>query len=302
MSFSAIQDGIKEFRHPSFKGFIPFSTVWGVDYVLADPLTPKNEMLKATILFLEKHKNAVFCQITQDYATLLNHLNFTINGFGVEHIVELKDFQVTWKKRKCLKSYLSKLNNQQYFVFEYDANTEEVSSINRQWINGKKGCRELKFLARPFVGAGEKGVRYLYMVKDKQLIGFCTFDPIYSNQNNGEISSYTLQHLRVANDAPLGSQDFLILNALFQFKEEGFQRISLGLAPLCRRNNEDFEYSRFAEKIFQMIYRTNLFYNYRTIGEHKDHYKAEKESIYLAVNESFTFRQLFGVLKVNNLI
>lgn len=302
MSYSALQDGIKEFRHPSFKGFIPYTTAWGVDYVLSDPIAPKGEMLKATIVFLEKHKNALFCQISHDYAALLSQLNFKINGLGVEHTVNLEDFKVTWKKRKCLKSYLSKLNKQKYLVFEFDADPKKVWEINEQWLNGKQASKELKFMARPFTSVKEEDVRTFYLIKDKEVLGFCTFDPIYSDKNNGEISSYTLQHLRVANDAPLGSQDFLILNALFQFKEEGFKEVSLGLAPLYKRDHAEFKYSKFAEKIFQMIYQADLFYNYRTIGEHKDHYKADKKQTYLAVNKSFTLRQLFGLLKVNNLI
>ncbi len=119
---------------------------------------------------------------------------------------------------------------------------------------------------------------------------------------NGKVESYTLQHLRVANDAPLGSQDFLILNALHQFKDEKIERVSLGLAPLYQRSNDKFAYSKFAEQIFKTIYRFNCFYNYRTISEHKDHYKAHQEQTFIAVKESFTLRQLFGLLKINNLI
>lgn len=302
LSYSALQKDIREFRHPSFQGFIPYITVWGVDFVLSDPITPKREMLKATVLFEQKHKNAVYCQISYDYATVLRCLNYTINGFGVEHVIHTQDFEVSWKKRKCLKSYLSKLNNQKYFVFEYNADAQKVWDINDQWLKAKLGSKELRFMARPFNGTTEPGVRYFYMVKNKDIIGFCTFDPIFSKMNTGQVVSYTLQHLRVSDTAPLGSQDFLILNALFQFKQEGFAQISLGLAPLYQRDNQSFPYSQFAEKIFQLIYRTSLFYNYQTIGQHKDHYKANKQQTYLAVNKRFTLKQLCGLLKVNNLI
>ncbi len=64
MSYSAMQDEIKEFRHPSFKGFIAYKTVWGVNYVLSDPITPHEEYAKATILFMEQKKQVVFCQCT----------------------------------------------------------------------------------------------------------------------------------------------------------------------------------------------------------------------------------------------
>ncbi len=302
MSYSALQEGIKAFRHPHFQGFIAYSTVWGVDYVLSDPITAEEDRLKATILFLEKHAKAVFCQISRQYATLLSFLKFRINGFGIENIIRLPDFTVKWNNRKCLKSYISKLCKQGYFVFEYEADPNEVLAINEEWLNKKQNKKELRFMARPFIGTGDKNVRYFYLVQNKRLIGFCTFDPIYLKDRGGKVESYTLQHLRVANDALLGSQDFLILNALFQFKEEKMEKVSLGLAPLYQRNNDKCVFSSFAEQVFKIIYKFNLFYNYRTIGEHKDHYKAHKEQTFIAAKEYFSVRQLCGLLKVNNLI
>ncbi len=302
MAYSALQDGVNAFRHPQFQGFIAYSTVWGVDYVLSDPITAQEDMLKATILFLERSPKAVFCQISSQYATLLSFMKFRINAFGIENIIHLPDFTVKWNNRKCLKSYLSKLGKQGYSVLEYEADINNINAINEEWLNKKYNKKELRFMARPFIGIGERDVRYFYLVQNKRLIGFCTFDPIYSKDGEGKVQSYTLQHLRVANDAPLGSQDFLILNAIFRFQEQGFEKISLGLAPLCQRSNDKFSYSQFAEDIFKIVYGCNCFYNYRTIGEHKDHYKARQEQTFIAVKERFTLRQLCGLLKINNLI
>lgn len=299
MSYSALQEGMQEFRHPAFKGFIAYMPVWGVNYVLSDPITPKKDYLKATMLFLERNKNAVFVQISEEYATWLSYLKFSINGLGVEHIVDLPSFKVTWKKRKCLKSWLSKLNNLGYSVFEYPADPRRVNEINSEWLQAKQTGKELRFQARPFVNNKEEDVRYFYLIKGNSVLGFCSFDPIYSD---GEVVSYTLQHLRVCDEAILGSQDFLLLNALFQFKEEGCEKISLGLSPLYQRDNGQFQSSKLADLVFNGIYRTSFLYNYRTIGEHKDHYKAEKKQSYVAFPNRVTIKQLCGIMKVNNLI
>ncbi len=302
MSYSALQDGIKEFRHPDFDGFIAYYPVWGVNYVLSDPITAAKDYLKSTLLFCHQSPRTVFCQISHAYAVLLSGLNFKVNAFGVEHVIDCQRFQVSWKDKKCLKSWLSKLSRQDFHVFEYDPDIEQIKRVNQEWLSGKQNSRELKFLARPFVNHAEKDVRYFYLIKNKRIMGFCSFDPIYSHENNQEIDSYTLQHLRVANDAPLGSQDYLILNSLFQFKDEGVKQVSLGLAPLVDRKNCEFQYSRWAEWVFQFFYRWNIFYHYRTIGEHKGHYKADRNQTYIATNQEFTVRKLCGLLKVNNLI
>lgn len=302
MAYSALQEDVKEFRHAFFDGFIAYKTVWGVDYVLSDPITPEVNFLTATFLFLEKHPNAVFCQISRKYAMYLSYLKFRINAFGVENVVGLDVFKVSWKQRKCLKSYLSKLEKQHFYVFECAPDIQKIAAINDQWLNTKANGKELTFMARPFVGINDPDVRYFYLIKDKSVIGFCSFDPIYGNTHNTEITSYTLQHLRVYNDAPLGSQDYLILNALFQFQDERFSDISLGLAPLYKRKNDDFLQSDFAEIIFSFMYKTNAFYNYKTIGQHKDHYKASQIQTYVATPRAFSLKQLCGLLKVNQLI
>ena len=302
LSYSALQDGIREFRNPAFEGFIPYISAWGIDYVLSDPITPQEDFKAATLLFLNHSKDAVFCQISDTYAQRLTALNLTINGLGVEHVVNLDEFEVTWKKRKRLKSYLSSLSKQDFYVFENHATLNEVNKINEEWLKIKNKGRELRFMARPFVSLSEEDVRCFYLIKDKKILGFCSFDPIYSHHKDQKISSYGLQHLRVCQQAPSGAQDFLLLNAISQFKDEGFKRISLGISPLYQRENDHFNHSRFAEGIFSFLYRTSLLYNYRSMGEHKEQYKVQKNQTYLATKSNFSLRKLCGLLKVNNLI
>jgi lysylphosphatidylglycerol synthetase-like protein (DUF2156 family) len=302
MAYSAMQPEIKIYRDSSFEGFIPYMSVWGIDYVLSDPITPIEQYEIATLSFLEFSKSSVFCQISYNYAKLLSNLGYKVNGFGIENFIDVQKFKVGWRDKKCLKSYLSKLDKQGHHAFEMNPKINQINEINDQWISSKQQSKELKFMARPFVGINEKDVRSFYLIQNNQILGFCTFDPIYSDDYSGKVSSYTLQHLRVADRAPLGSQDFLILNALSQFKLEGIKEISLGLSPLYKRKNSDLRSSKLVDMVFSMIYSTNAFYNYRTIGQHKDHYKANQTQTFVAFSGHINIGALCGLLKVNNLI
>jgi len=302
MAYSALQEGIQEFRHSAFRGFIPYFSLWGIDYVLSDPITPPEDFMGATLLFLNKSQGTVFCQISASFAQTLSLLNFKINGLGVEHVIDLDDFEVTWKKRKRLKSYLSSFSKQDFNVVEDKFDLSKIKEINEQWLKSKSNGRELRFMARPFIDLSEKDVRNFFLEKDDQLLGFVTFDPVYSTQMDQQIESYALQHLRVSELAPSGSQDFLILKALEQFKREGLRKISLGISPLYQRDNEHFKYSRMTEYVFSFFYRMNLFYSYQRMGEHKEQYKVGKNPVYLAMRDEFLLRKLGGLLKVNNLI
>lgn len=302
MSYSALQEGMREFRHPAFRGFIPYRTVWGVDYVLSNPVTPSRQYLIATLLFLEHRRRVVFCQVTRNYAAMLSGLGLQVSPFGVEHTIPLRDFTVSRKKRRSLKRFCSRLANLKYYVFEDAGLERDADRISREWLACKQNSRELRFLARPFAGTGESGVRTFYLIKDKRLLGFCTFDPIYANEGDGEPVSYVLQHHRLVSDSPNGAGDYLLVNSLQQFRDEGIQEVSLGLAPLYERRDEYFIVPRFVRRVFDWLSGTTFLYHFNDLGQHKDRYHGVKRQTYIAAYRRFTVRNLVGVLKVNNVI
>jgi len=302
MAYSCLQEGIEEFRHPSFKGFIPYMKAWGIKYVLSNPITPAAEYLKATLLFLKANKQTVFCQINHQYAVLLNCLGLEVNSFGVEHFINLDHFTVSWKERRGLKRFLSKLSHEKYYVTESIGNVQEVQPISRDWLKNKQNSKELKFLARPFAGVAEAGTRTFYLLKDKKLIGFCTFDPVYGQDDHGSPSSYVLQHLRLFPDSPNGAGDFLLVNSLLLLKEDQIPRVSLGLSPLYKREKTELNESWTTERMFTIFFKTNFLYHFQSVGEHKDRYRGITRQTYVAANKKFTLRNLLGLLKVNRLI
>ncbi len=302
MSYSALQPEIREFRHPDFKGFIPYMRVWGIDYVLSNPITPKSHYATAIQEFRHRHPNAVFCQVDHLMARLFNANGYTVNGFGVEHWLSLSNFRITWKERRGIKRFLSRLSNLGYSVFEHLDFQSETYDISRDWLTSKQNSSEFRFLARPYGMDYGQGMRTFYMVHQRRLIGFCTWDPIYTDEGTGVPTRYVMQHLRVRSDAPSGAGDFLLANCLMCLRDEGIKFASLGLSPLYRRANPFPGYSRFAEKIFEMIYRTERFYRFKNVGEHKDRFQTIKHQTYVATSGFFTPRKLVGLLKVNNLI
>lgn len=302
MSYSALQDGMREFRHPAFEGFISYRRVWGVDYVLGNPVTPARHYLIATLLFLEHRREAVFCQVSRNYAHLLSYCGAQVSPFGVENIVPLADFKVTWKQRRGLKRFCSRLANQDFYVFENAGLEAQTESVSREWLYSKQRSRELRFLARPYAGTGEEDVRVFYMVKDKRLWGFCTFDPVYADDGNGRPVSYVLQHHRTVSDSPNGAGDFLLVNSLQQFRDEGIQEISLGLAPLHGRDDNSFAVPGAVRWLFDRLYQTKFLYHFEDLGQHKDRYHGMHRQTYIAAFRRFTPRNLAGVLKINNLV
>lgn len=302
MSYSALQQGIREFRHQSFKGFVPYMSVWGVDYVLSNPVAPVSHYATAIQEFRRNHPNAVYCQVDATMARLLQANDFKVNAFGVEHWLNLKDFRINWKERRGIKRFVSRLSNLGYSVFEHPDFQSQTFEISREWLETKQNSREFRFLARPYAYDLGRATRTFYLIHKRKLVGFCAWDPIYTNEDSDEPTRYVMQHLRLKSNAPSGAGDFLLANCLMCLRDEGVEYASLGLAPLYMRSNDFDGYSKFAERVFEIMYATQRFYHFKNVGEHKDRYQTIKQQTYVATSGFFSPRKLAGLLKVNNLI
>jgi|GEM_PF-4923525 len=302
MAYSSLQDDLEEFRHPDFKGFLAFRRVWGRAYILSNPVTDPKDYQKATDLFCRKFPFSVVCQASQDYAKILEEKGFYVTGFGVENILNLKNFQVSWQVRSNLKRILSRLSNKGLKVEEATGSLRQLAEINASWLGIKQNKKEFRFLARPFVCNEEQDVRFFILKDSTAVLGFCSWDPIYSPEGNGKVSSYVLQHLRVNPQAPRGAADFLIINILLLFQGQGYDKISLGLSPLYERAAPSKKNNFIIELFLNMFSSGSRFYRFKTVGEHKDRYHPEKEHTYLAYSKRADIIGHFGLLRVNGFI
>lgn len=301
MAYSNIQEGMQEFRHPSFEGFIGFMSSWGRAYILSQPVTDPRDLKNATLRFLERYPRTVVCQASKEYAEVLSSIGFYVTGFGVEHVLPMKSFEVSYKHRPNLNRFFTRLRNLHFVVNETFPEIEQLSKINQDWLEHKQNKKEFRFLARPFPFSVEPDVRFFALTKEEQLTGFCTFDPIYNGSGDEQIVSYVLQHLRVHSSAPKGSADYLLINALNTFKAEGRAHISLGLAPLYQRAAPWARRSFFVELFLNTFYKGDNLYRSKNVGQHKDRYHADKVHTFLAYSRSNDLVGTLGIMKVNGL-
>ena len=302
MAYSTLAQGIQHFRHPSFQGFIAYKKVWGYTYVLSNPITPFEDYARATRMFLKYYPKAIFCQVSLPYANMLHYLGLHVQGFGVEHLIAMNTFECTWRVRRNLKRFSSRLSNLGYRI---EVQPEDVSSLNeisREWLDQCKNKKELSFLARAFESVDEKDIKLFTLTFQGQTLGFCTFDPIYENALTNSPTSYVLQFLRTKKEVPSGAGDYLILKALEYFKREEFSTISLGLSPLYKRDNGHFHQRFFPETLFRISKHLNQLYHFQSLGEHKDRYQGTYRQTYIASTHPYSFKGYAGMFKVNQLI
>ena len=78
-------------------------------------------------------------------------------------MIDLQTFKYGWKDKKCLKSYFSKLNKRDYFVFEHFTEELRVREISDEWLSCRQNSHELRFMARAFKGIKQPNRKVLYL-------------------------------------------------------------------------------------------------------------------------------------------
>ena len=302
MAYSTLQDGLQEFRHPDFEGFIAFKKVWGRAVVLSNPVTALDDYGKATDLFVQAHSRMVICQATREYADVLNTRRFYVTGFGVDNVLDMDSFEVSHKIRPNLHRFFTRIRNMDFKVIEAKGELDVLHEINRDWLRVKQNKREFSFLARPFVSNEEKDVRLFLLEKNNQTIGFCTFDPIYNRSQDGSIEEYVLQHLRVLSGKPRGATHFLLISALRILQSENIKRISLGLSLLHERKGALSKPHILVEFLLNNFYEKSNLYKCKTIADHKNRFHPHKEHTFLAVSRRGDIISNFRIIKANGLI
>ncbi|ROU02238.1 DUF2156 domain-containing protein [Marinobacter sp. R17] len=233
--------------------------------------------------------------VSRDLATL----GFRINEFGTEFSIDLTEFSLAGKHKKQLR-HAANLHKRSPVTVQEQAWDEvdayQVATISSQWRSTKAvGTRELSLLTRPPVMSEEWGVRKFYGYLDGKLAGYVFFDPYF---RDGRVAGYTANILRQDLErAPTGLLDYIILQAMERFREEGVNEVSLGIAPLY--NIEAMSHDRpMIRRVAQFLYnRGNRLYAFRALGYHKSRYRAREAKWYIATDSSSVLGIAWSILQ-----
>jgi len=131
---------------------------------------------------------------------------------------------------------------------------------------------ELSLLARPAVYEDEMDVRKFYALKGEEVIGFVYFDPMY---RDGKVYGYIANILRSDSNSSYSVCDFIILEAMKQFKEEGIEELSLGFSPFCDVDDTgEFNHSKTKTAVFKFMFEHCChLYSFKSLAFHKKKYR-----------------------------
>ncbi len=310
MAYTSLEPTLEYFLVDGL-GYIAFKRFrhwfWAVKervIVLADPVCAPENTLELLNRFLVKYSSPIFVQSSRMFAEVLDKKGFQVNQFGVETDLLTADFELAGKARAKLRQWRNKCQREGVIIFEKPisqcTNQDEIRALSQCWLD-KKGGAEYSFLVRPLRYQSEKDTRYFWAYlpqgNGQKLIGFAVFDPIYFDQ---KIIGYYHNIDRIDASAPHGTSVSIVLHALEQFKQQGIDKISLGMSPLSlqRGFSSELNFNKFTRKSFWYAFeKLNHIYPFQGNASHKNKFNGEQTPVYISSTKGTNIWHVMVMMK-----
>ena len=298
LAYSILQPGMAYFGDAG-SGCVAYRLGWGWCTVLGDPVGPsdrRDELLRA---FVAAYPNALFMQVQSHTVDLLRDLGYSATPVGVENDLDLATFSLRGRRKGDLRHYRNRAVAGGVVVTEEEdsaALREILKPISDAWLPLKSWWgNELEFLARPYSLDPESGTRVFVGRINGDAVAFIVMDPMVEE---GVIVGYSVTVLRHVSDVPEGTVDYIVLQAMDKFREEGLRHVSLGVSPfygIRERAAEEGVGSWPAYLLFRMLNRWgNPIYHFAGLSFHKSRYRAVMTPVYCAMRGRFGLWALYG--------
>jgi lysylphosphatidylglycerol synthetase-like protein (DUF2156 family) len=300
MSFSALQPGIKYFDMPG-KGYIAYAEKWGIRGVLSDPVCEEKDRETLIGEFIRRGGRTGFAQVSEPVAELL-HEQFGLYAtqFGVESIIDLKNWDLKGKKKQVLRTSLNQAVKSGIYVQE-TFEEDRYNELSQEWVKTRKvRNREIRFLIRPMNMEYQVGTRKFFAYRGDDLIGFIFFDPVYS-QNR--VISYVPNISRFSQSFRQGIFYTIMLQAMETFKEEGVEQIHLGLSPFVVGEGYRHYESKITKQLIRLLYQYgNGIYSFKGIYFTKSRFRGKDYPTFCSHRRNLPLREIITLFRISNLL
>ena len=265
---------------------IVYKQIFDKYVVLGDPIGDESIFPTAIIEFNEFCKvnrvKPIYYQVNPRYMQLYHEAGFRFMKLGEEALINLDQFTLEGKRTAKLRTRLNKFkrNGFTFCVVEPPHSSKfisEIKKISDCWLGGEteKGFSVVSF-CEDYVSRFP--IALLHNTEGK-VIAFATLATDYRQ-------TITIDLMRNCKESPHGTMDVLFTNIILWAKESGFQKCSLGMAPLANVGN--CKHSFISEKLIHYVYRYgNKKYNFKGLKEFKGKFATDWEPKYLAYKKSF---------------
>jgi phosphatidylglycerol lysyltransferase len=250
---------------------------------LSDPIGPLAERAMVASEFVnycaDQDWEPVFYEVGPDLLPVYEHLGFNVRKIGEQTRIPLVDYALTGPKFQKLRASSYRAAREGY-TFRWYAGDGAINSkieasmerVSDAWLKAKNG-REMTFDMSGF-DIDEIRLRGAAIALNPQgkVEAFATWLPY--RQGKGRC----LDLMRNSSTVH-GLMDFVIVESIRTFREQGLEEVSLANAPLANTAPPDNTHDRAIRYIYENF---NRLYGYRTLFEFKKKYLPVWRGSYLA--------------------
>jgi phosphatidylglycerol lysyltransferase len=270
------------FFSDSEKSFIAYSVGSNFAVVLGDPVGPEEEMelviRRFSTFCRENDWRLAFHATLPDFLPIYRRLGFKKLKVGDDAVVDLAQFDLAGKSMKKIRHTIRSIENERVRTIRHeppipDSILAEVKAVSDEWLK-IPGRRERRFSLGMFdPGYLRSTPLFTAEREDGRVLAFVNIIPSY---RKGEA---TVDLMRRRTDAPNGIMDFLFIKLFLHFKQSGFERFNLGMAPMAgfQAREEASVEERAVHFFFQ---RMNFLFSYRGLHEYKAKFATHWEPRY----------------------
>ncbi|MCH8497071.1 MAG: DUF2156 domain-containing protein [Marinobacter sp.] len=295
-SFSSLQPDMEYFDLPGV-GYMGYMRKWGINFVLADPITAPDYFEHILTAYHQRFPNTCYIQVSRPVVDIL-HRKFGFFGteVGKECRVDLASWNLTGKKKQILRTAINQAEKRGITVKERFSD-DHTRDISEAWIKTRKCKRqEIRFMIRPMDMSYRENERHFYAYQDGRAVGFIYFDPIYANN---QIISYVPNISRANADFKQGIFYTLMTHAMDVFKAEGVPALDLGFIPLSLDPAPEAQEARLLKRSLQLVYERGTFlYNFKGLEFTKSRFRGETTKTYCCHRGALPWLEFLAMLKL----
>lgn len=226
------------FFSASHQSFLGYRVAGHFALVLGDPVGPPEDLentLAEFVFFCQQRGWRLgFHQVSADFLPAYDALGFHRIKVGDDAIVDLERFCLTGSAMKEFRNTVNRLDRLGYRVERIDPPMAEplladLRQISDNWLE-IPGHRERQFTLGRFEHSYvQSTLAYVAFDAKDQAVAFLNLVPSYRP------GLATVDLMRRSHDGVNGLMDYLFAKVFLDLKERGFQRFSLGMAPLSEQ-------------------------------------------------------------------
>lgn len=277
--------------------FISFKVTRHFALVLEDPVCGSEESFKRIVQDFDRFcaENGfiiAYYRVPARSVKLFEDLGKKSMLIGEEAVVNLQSFTLEGGKMRPTRSAITRLNGMGIDIKIHTPPIQEgllqkLEHVSNEWLRDLDR-KEIAFTQGVFDKTILKNQTILTVEdKEEKVYAFLNLIPDYAP---GE-ATYDL--IRKISDTPNGVLDLLLIKTILYLKEQGFESVNMGLAPLS-----GLEGVNLAEKTIKYAYdNLKMFGHFKGLRKYKEKFFPKWEKKYLIYSHNYHLLQVPNALK-----